>query len=51
MNSVTLALTTVVGFFLIFEISRHIYVYYLRWRVNKLDQEIQQLKNKIKRYE
>jgi hypothetical protein len=48
MNSLTLALTVVVISFLVVEIYRYLYVYYLRWRVRKLDREIQQLKNKIK---
>ncbi len=47
MNSLTLVLTTAVTSFLIVEIYRNLYVYYLRWNVNKLDREIQQLKNKI----
>ncbi len=47
MNSLTLVLTTAVTSFLIVEIYRNLYVYYLRWKVNKLDREIQQLKNKI----
>jgi hypothetical protein len=48
MNSLTLALTAAVISFLTVEIYRCLYVYYLRWRVRKLDREIQQLKNKIK---
>jgi cell division protein FtsL len=48
MNSLTLALTVVVISFLVVEIYRYLHVYYLRWRVRKLDREIQQLKNKIK---
>jgi hypothetical protein len=47
MNSLALVLTTAVTSFLIVEIYRNLYVYYLRWKVNKLDREIQQLKNKI----
>ncbi len=47
MNSLTLVLTTAVTSFLIVEIYRNLYVYYLRWKVNKIDREIQQLKNKI----
>jgi hypothetical protein len=47
MNLLTLALTIAVTSFLIVEVYRHLYVYYLRWKVNKLDREIQQLKNKI----
>jgi uncharacterized membrane protein (DUF485 family) len=47
MNSLTLALTIAVTSFLIVEVCRHLYVYYLRWKVSKLDREIQQLKNKI----
>jgi cell division protein FtsL len=47
MNRLTLVLKIAVTLFLIIEIYRHLYVYYLRWKVNKLDREIQQLKNKI----
>jgi hypothetical protein len=40
MNLLTLALTIAVTSFLIVEVYRHLYVYYLRCKVSKLDQEI-----------
>jgi cell division protein FtsL len=46
-TAVTLVLTVVITSLIIVEIYRHVYVYYLRWKVNKLENEIEEIKNKI----
>jgi cell division protein FtsL len=47
MDPVILALTSFVILFLAVRLYQHIRVYYLRWKVNKLEREIQQLRNRI----